>query len=174
MPYSRFIIYTVDLLGPKQQLINIHAFIRPINIQRSGSIQQLQTFRLGQSKTSFVWFPSSHFCCSDYRSSNIGPSDSEKDCPSRRDSEVTHLPVVQPPRLGITAPSNDSESGGSHSPSPRASRRRQVKLLTPLLLHYAKNCLCSEYAITRWRHCACCRTTPSSPSSGSACSFWRS
>lgn len=38
---------------------------------------------------------------------------------------MTHLPV-QPPRLGITAPSNDSESGGSHSPSPRASRRRQV------------------------------------------------
>ncbi|KOX79902.1 MAP kinase-activating death domain protein [Melipona quadrifasciata] len=28
-------------------------------------------------------------------------------------------------RLGITAPSGDSESGGSHSPSPRASRRRQ-------------------------------------------------
>ncbi|XP_057656442.1 MAP kinase-activating death domain protein isoform X1 [Diorhabda carinulata] len=58
---------------------------------------------------------------SDYRSSNLGPSDSEKDCPSRRDSEpiTTNLP-----RLGVI-PANDSESGGSHSPSPRASRRRQ-------------------------------------------------
>lgn len=59
---------------------------------------------------------------SDYRSSNIGPSDSEKDCPSRRDSESA---TANLPRLGII-PANDSESGGSHSPSPRASRRRQV------------------------------------------------
>ncbi|XP_050509889.1 MAP kinase-activating death domain protein isoform X3 [Diabrotica virgifera virgifera] len=58
---------------------------------------------------------------SDYRSSNIGPSDSEKDCPSRRDSEST---TGNLPRLGVI-PANDSESGGSHSPSPRASRRRQ-------------------------------------------------
>ncbi|XP_018576848.1 MAP kinase-activating death domain protein isoform X6 [Anoplophora glabripennis] len=58
---------------------------------------------------------------SDYRSSNVGPSDSEKDCPSRRDSEST---AVNLPRLGVI-PANDSESGGSHSPSPRASRRRQ-------------------------------------------------
>lgn len=58
------------------------------------------------------------------RSSAIGPSDSEKDCPSsRRDSDTSHIPSA--PRLGITAPSGDSESGGSHSPSPRASRRRQ-------------------------------------------------
>ncbi|XP_071867221.1 rab3 GDP-GTP exchange factor isoform X4 [Bombus fervidus] len=61
---------------------------------------------------------------SDYRSSAVGPSDSEKDCPSsRRDSDTSHIPNA--PRLGITAPSGDSESGGSHSPSPRASRRRQ-------------------------------------------------
>ncbi|KAJ8942573.1 hypothetical protein NQ318_010381 [Aromia moschata] len=58
---------------------------------------------------------------SDYRSSNVGPSDSEKDCPSRRDSEST---AINLPRLGVI-PANDSESGGSHSPSPRASRRRQ-------------------------------------------------
>ncbi|CAG9838074.1 unnamed protein product [Diabrotica balteata] len=58
---------------------------------------------------------------SDYRSSNVGPSDSEKDCPSRRDSEST---TGNLPRLGVI-PANDSESGGSHSPSPRASRRRQ-------------------------------------------------
>ncbi|KYB27812.1 MAP kinase-activating death domain protein-like Protein [Tribolium castaneum] len=58
------------------------------------------------------------------RSSNVGPSDSEKDCPSRRDSE-TATNTIPTPRLGVTAPSNDSESGGSHSPSPRASRRRQ-------------------------------------------------
>ncbi|KAJ8970537.1 hypothetical protein NQ314_001177 [Rhamnusium bicolor] len=54
---------------------------------------------------------------SDYRSSNVGPSDSEKDCPSRRDSEST---AVNLPRLGVI-PANDSESGGSHSPSPRAN-----------------------------------------------------
>ncbi|XP_076759653.1 rab3 GDP-GTP exchange factor isoform X13 [Xylocopa sonorina] len=61
---------------------------------------------------------------SDYRSSAVGPSDSEKDCSSgRRDSDTSHIPSA--PRLGITAPSGDSESGGSHSPSPRASRRRQ-------------------------------------------------
>ncbi|XP_044750083.1 MAP kinase-activating death domain protein isoform X4 [Coccinella septempunctata] len=59
---------------------------------------------------------------SDYRSSNIGPSDSEKDT-SRRDSESL-TPNLTTPRLGVTAPSNDSESGGSHSPSPRASRKR--------------------------------------------------
>nr|CAH7754231.1 unnamed protein product [Callosobruchus chinensis] len=58
---------------------------------------------------------------SDYRSSNVGPSDSDRDCPSRRDSEST---TVNLPRLGVI-PANDSESGGSHSPSPRASRRRQ-------------------------------------------------
>ncbi|XP_035738168.1 MAP kinase-activating death domain protein-like isoform X10 [Vespa mandarinia] len=61
---------------------------------------------------------------SDYRSSAVGPSDSEKDCSSsRRDSDTSHAPYA--PRLGVTAPSGDSESGGSHSPSPRASRRRQ-------------------------------------------------
>ncbi|XP_044593341.1 MAP kinase-activating death domain protein isoform X2 [Cotesia glomerata] len=60
---------------------------------------------------------------SDYRSSVIGPSDSEREFPSRRGSD-TPL-TTRAPRLGITAPSCDSESGGSHSPSPRASRRRQ-------------------------------------------------
>ncbi|CAH2063184.1 unnamed protein product, partial [Iphiclides podalirius] len=48
---------------------------------------------------------------SDYRSSNVAPSDSERDCSA-----------TLAPRLPA-AP--DSESGGSHSPSPRASRKRQ-------------------------------------------------
>lgn len=70
--------------------------------------------------------------CSDYRST-VAPSDSDRDCPSRRDSDPLHhapstgghAALHQPPRLGIIAPSADSESGdGSHSPSPRASRRR--------------------------------------------------
>ncbi|XP_055298322.1 MAP kinase-activating death domain protein isoform X7 [Sitodiplosis mosellana] len=71
---------------------------------------------------------------SDYRS-NIAPSDSDRDCSSgRRDSDTvsnrhhvsgTYAPLHQTPRLGITAPSADSESGdGSPSPSPRSSRRR--------------------------------------------------
>ncbi|XP_018319964.1 MAP kinase-activating death domain protein isoform X2 [Agrilus planipennis] len=63
------------------------------------------------------------------RSSNIGPSDSERDFPSRRDSDAVGQPVPNTTqscvRLGITPIPNDSESGGSHSPSPRASRRRQ-------------------------------------------------
>lgn len=47
---------------------------------------------------------------------------------SRRDSD-THGPhhghnIRQVPKLGLMAPSGDSESGGSHSPSPRASRKR--------------------------------------------------
>ncbi|XP_055600915.1 MAP kinase-activating death domain protein isoform X2 [Uranotaenia lowii] len=61
---------------------------------------------------------------SDYRSSNVGPSDSsDRDCPSRRDSDSHHGAPHQA-RLGVTGPSADSESGGSHSPSPRASRKR--------------------------------------------------
>ncbi|XP_066247260.1 MAP kinase-activating death domain protein isoform X3 [Euwallacea similis] len=61
---------------------------------------------------------------SDYRSSNIGPSDSEKDFPlSRRDSESIGPNNLPSSRLAVGG--NDSESGGSHSPSPRASRRRQ-------------------------------------------------
>ncbi|KAK9877673.1 hypothetical protein WA026_019345 [Henosepilachna vigintioctopunctata] len=59
---------------------------------------------------------------SDYRSSNIGPSDSERDCVSGRDDSLT--PNLTTPRLGVIAPGNDSESGGSHSPSPRATRKR--------------------------------------------------
>lgn len=59
--------------------------------------------------------------CSDYRSSTVGPSDSEKENQSRKDSDKNCGS-----RLGVTAPSGDSESGGSHSPSPRTSRKRQV------------------------------------------------
>ncbi|EAT47423.1 AAEL001442-PA [Aedes aegypti] len=62
------------------------------------------------------------------RSSNIAPSDSsDRDCPSRRDSDPPNSIYhgsQQQTRLGVTGPSADSESGGSHSPSPRASRKR--------------------------------------------------
>lgn len=76
------------------------------------------------------------FLCSssDYRS-NIAPSDSDRDCSSgRRDSDTmsnrphgsgTYAPLHSTPRLGVTPPGGDSESGdGSPSPSPRSSRRR--------------------------------------------------
>lgn len=50
---------------------------------------------------------------------------------SRRDSDTQHHvahghghSMQQVPKLGLMAPSADSESGGSHSPSPRASRKR--------------------------------------------------
>ncbi|XP_046395565.1 MAP kinase-activating death domain protein isoform X5 [Ischnura elegans] len=95
--------------------------------RRSSSTFRRESWRKSMEKSSDSAFSS------DYRSSNVAPSDSDRDCPSRRDSEasaVTHHQhqLHQPagaPRLGVTIPSNDSESGGSHSPSPRASRRRQ-------------------------------------------------
>uniref|UniRef100_A0A182XXW1 MAP kinase-activating death domain protein n=1 Tax=Anopheles stephensi TaxID=30069 RepID=A0A182XXW1_ANOST len=67
---------------------------------------------------------------SDYRSSNIAPSDSsDRDCPSRRDSDppnasTNYGTTTHQSLLGVVGPSGDSESGGSHSPSPRASRKR--------------------------------------------------
>lgn len=59
----------------------------------------------------------------------MAPSDSDRDCASRRDSDPAHHhgpPSHQPPipRLGVIGANPDSESGGSHSPSPRASRKR--------------------------------------------------
>ncbi|XP_043867632.1 MAP kinase-activating death domain protein isoform X12 [Drosophila mojavensis] len=65
---------------------------------------------------------------SDYRS-NVAPSDSDRELTSRRDSDQLrlhshHHPASSVPKLGLMAPSADSESGGSHSPSPRASRKR--------------------------------------------------
>lgn len=59
---------------------------------------------------------------SDYRSSNVAPSDSDRELPSRRDSDPPH--TQSQPRLGVAPHNGDSESGGSHSPSPRASRKR--------------------------------------------------
>jgi hypothetical protein len=116
----------------------------------------------GRSKR-FTWLPS------DYRSSNVGPSDSEKDCPSRRDSETAGPNTTPTPRLGVTAPSNDSESGGSHSPSPRASRRRQVRHsdVSPTI---HPPIVCRGCATTLSPRCASSPTTPSSPCSASACS----
>ncbi|XP_058788750.1 MAP kinase-activating death domain protein isoform X1 [Phymastichus coffea] len=67
---------------------------------------------------------------SDYRSSAMGPSDSEREWPSGRrepEQQASGAPAGHAPRLGVTAPSADSESGGSHSPSPRASRRHKQR-----------------------------------------------
>ncbi|KAJ9588130.1 hypothetical protein L9F63_018488, partial [Diploptera punctata] len=83
---------------------------------RHSSTFRRESWRKSMEKSSDSAFSS------DYRSSNVAPSDSDRDCPSRRDSESYQQAG---PRLGVMAPSNDSESGGSHSPSPRASRRRQ-------------------------------------------------
>lgn len=64
---------------------------------------------------------------SDYRS-NVAPSDSDRDCSGRRDSDTLtnrHNMSIHAARLGVTSSNVDSESGdGSHSPSPRSSRRR--------------------------------------------------
>ncbi|GLH13288.1 MAP kinase-activating death domain protein [Gryllus bimaculatus] len=88
---------------------------------RHSSTFRRESWRKSMEKSSDSAFSS------DYRSSNVAPSDSDRDCPSRRDSDTSHGHLHQPPtpRLGVVAPGNDSESGGSHSPSPRASRRRQ-------------------------------------------------
>lgn len=93
-------------------------------------------FKIFTKNVKIAYYSYGFFFCfsSDYRS-NIAPSDSDRECPSsRRDSDTfsnrqpvsgTYTPLHNAPRLGITAPSADSESGdGSHSPSPRASRRR--------------------------------------------------
>ncbi|XP_071548982.1 MAP kinase-activating death domain protein isoform X5 [Panulirus ornatus] len=86
-----------------------------------GSSFKRESWRTSLDKSSDSAFSSSLLPCSDQRS-NLAPSDSEKDCPpSRRDSESTS-PAS---RLGVSVPGNDSDTGGSHSPSPRAARKRQ-------------------------------------------------
>ncbi|XP_072941897.1 MAP kinase-activating death domain protein [Epargyreus clarus] len=74
---------------------------------RERSVLRRESWRKSMEKSSDSAFSS------DYRSSNVAPSDSERDCSAA-------------PRLApAPAPANDSESGGSHSPSPRAARKRQ-------------------------------------------------
>ncbi|KFB40134.1 map-kinase activating death domain protein (madd)/denn/aex-3(c.elegans) [Anopheles sinensis] len=87
--------------------------------QQANSSLRRESWRKSMEKSSDSAFSS------DYRSSNIAPSDSsDRDCPSRRDSDPPNH-QHQPSLLGVGGPSAaDSESGGSHSPSPRASRKR--------------------------------------------------
>ncbi|KAK6619571.1 hypothetical protein RUM43_012328 [Polyplax serrata] len=91
---------------------------------RRSSTFRRESWRKSMEKSSDSAFSS------DYRS-NIGPSDSERDCPSRRDSESSERRKEKSqvgdfqPRLEVIQTGNDSESGGSHSPSPRAARKRQ-------------------------------------------------
>ncbi|XP_058443938.1 MAP kinase-activating death domain protein isoform X2 [Malaya genurostris] len=95
------------------------------NLPGSGRKGHNSTFRRESWRKSMEKSSDSAFS----RSSNIGPSDSsDRDCPSRRDSDPPNTSYYGGPqqqiRLGVTGPSADSESGGSHSPSPRASRKR--------------------------------------------------
>lgn len=94
---------------------------------------------------------------SDYRS-NIAPSDSDRDCPSGRDSDQfgytgmgsMHQSMQHQAKLGISTTGADSESGGSHSPSPRASRRR-TKIRSHTLTSL---CLLSHHPFfTKFREC---------------------
>ncbi|CAH2979755.1 unnamed protein product [Chilo suppressalis] len=72
------------------------------------SVLRRESWRKSMEKSSDSAFSS------DYRSSNVAPSDSERDCSTTG------------PRLAAAAAAApDSESGGSHSPSPRATRKRQ-------------------------------------------------
>uniref|UniRef100_A0A146KS47 MAP kinase-activating death domain protein n=1 Tax=Lygus hesperus TaxID=30085 RepID=A0A146KS47_LYGHE len=94
-------------------------FYRPIDRPGAGATRERrdthlrrESWRKSMEKSSDSAFSS------DYRS-NLGPSDSERE--SRRDSEpMSHLTASR-----LAPISGDSESGGSHSPSPRASRKRQ-------------------------------------------------
>ncbi|XP_066959649.1 MAP kinase-activating death domain protein isoform X26 [Macrobrachium rosenbergii] len=80
-----------------------------------GSSFKRESWRTSLDKSSDSAFSSDH-------RSTLAPSDSERECPSsRRDSESTS-PAA---RLGVSVPANDSDTGGSHSPSPRAARKRQ-------------------------------------------------
>ncbi|XP_069988793.1 MAP kinase-activating death domain protein isoform X4 [Penaeus vannamei] len=80
-----------------------------------GSSFKRESWRTSLDKSSDSAFSS------DQRST-LAPSDSERECPpSRRDSSSTS-PAS---RLGVNVPANDSDTGGSHSPSPRAARKRQ-------------------------------------------------
>lgn len=94
---------------------------------------------------------------SDYRS-NVAPSDSDRELTSRRDSDTPHHVqhkvhqgyMQSAPTLGLMAPSGDSESGGSHSPSPRASRKR-MKLRNQSLTSL---CIISHHPFfTTFREC---------------------
>ncbi len=79
-------------------------------------------------------------CCSDQRST-MAPSDSDRDCSSaHRYQRDPADPSVGPPgsvkwphQVGFTGlnQGQDSESGGSQPPSPRANRRRQVRQHQP-------------------------------------------
>ncbi|ENN83489.1 hypothetical protein YQE_00153, partial [Dendroctonus ponderosae] len=86
-------------------------FILVLNISSFGSHFPLVLLRINRASL-----------YSDYR--NVGPSDSEKEYCSRRDSEATGT-TTNLPATRLAVGGNDSESGGSHSPSPRATRRRQ-------------------------------------------------
>ncbi|XP_065336490.1 MAP kinase-activating death domain protein isoform X6 [Cloeon dipterum] len=106
-------------------------FYRPIEragapgLAGSGRGDRSSTFRRESWRKSMEKSTDSAFS-SDYRST-VAPSDSDREG-SRRDSEHHPPPIPGPPRMGsLAAPpvACDSESGGSHSPSPRASRRRQ-------------------------------------------------
>ncbi|CAL4113353.1 unnamed protein product, partial [Meganyctiphanes norvegica] len=80
-----------------------------------GSSFKRDAWRTSLDKSSDSAFSSDH-------RSTLAPSDSERDCtPSRRDSESTS-PAS---RLGVHDRRDDSDTAGSHSPSPRASRKRQ-------------------------------------------------
>ncbi|XP_069988805.1 MAP kinase-activating death domain protein isoform X16 [Penaeus vannamei] len=86
-----------------------------------GSSFKRESWRTSLDKSSDSAFSSWVLSRSDQRST-LAPSDSERECPpSRRDSSSTS-PAS---RLGVNVPANDSDTGGSHSPSPRAARKRQ-------------------------------------------------
>ena len=70
------------------------------------------------------------FPTSDHRST-LAPSDSERECPSsKKDTEYVGGAGGGGPQshLGVSSHNNDSDTGGSLSPSPRATRKRQVSI----------------------------------------------
>ncbi|XP_046803030.1 MAP kinase-activating death domain protein [Lucilia cuprina] len=114
----------------KAQTHNVAATAQSTRGRRSSAFRR-ESWRKSMERSSDSAFSSYGLLTSssDYRS-NVAPSDSDREMTSRRDSDTQHHVshhghnMQQVPKLGLMAPSADSESGGSHSPSPRASRKR--------------------------------------------------
>ncbi|XP_044017173.1 MAP kinase-activating death domain protein isoform X2 [Aphidius gifuensis] len=112
----------VNFYRPVEKITNSAGSGVRIRIDKHDSKMRKENWRKSMDKSTDSAF-SRIIVNSDYRNSAFGHSDSEREYTSNYGSDTPR--IIHPPRLGITVPSGDSESGGSHSPSPRASRRNQ-------------------------------------------------
>ncbi|XP_034242501.1 MAP kinase-activating death domain protein isoform X3 [Thrips palmi] len=113
--------------------VNFYRPVERVAVGGVGGRRHSSTFRRESWRKSMEKSSDSAFS-SDYRS-NVAPSDSDREASSCREADQVPgaagaagaaLAQKKQARLGVLpgAAANDSESGGSHSPSPRASLRR--------------------------------------------------